>query len=305
MKRVIVTGATGLIGRAVCQALFRRNDEVVIFSRDPRAAQQTIPGAAQYVAWQATETGAWFANVDGADAVIHLAGASIAGQRWTPAYKREILDSRVLSTRGLVNAIAAAKQPPTVLVNASGVDYYGPRDDAPIDESAPPGSGFLSQVCVAWEREALRATEFGVRTSVIRTGIVLDRGDGALAKLLTPFQLFVGGPVLPGTQWWSWIHLADEVGLILLALDHEQAHGAFNGTAPEPLRNAEFSQILGNVLGRPSWIPVPPLALELLLGEMARPLLLEKQRAIPQKALDLGYQFRYPTLEPALRELFG
>jgi uncharacterized protein (TIGR01777 family) len=179
------------------------------------------------------------------DAVVHLAGASIAGRRWTPAYKREILESRTLSTRALVDAMARALQRPSVFVCASGIDYYGPRGDEPVDESAPPGRSFLAQVCVAWEGEACRAADLGVRTVMIRTGIVLDRREGALARLLLPFQLFVGGPILPGTQWWSWIHLDDEVGLILRCIDDERASGPFNGVAPEPQRNRDFSATLG------------------------------------------------------------
>jgi uncharacterized protein (TIGR01777 family) len=240
-------------------------------------------------------------TLESVDAVVHLAGASIAGRRWTPAYKREILESRTLSTRALVDAMARALQRPSVFVCASGIDYYGPRGDEPIDESAPPGRSFLAQVCVAWEGEACRAADLGVRTVMIRTGIVLDRREGALARLLLPFQLFVGGPILPGTQWWSWIHLDDEVGLILRCIDDERASGPFNGVAPEPQRNRDFSATLGRVLGRPSWLPLPGFVLRLILGEMAPALLIERQRAVPAKALALGYQFAYPTLEPALR----
>jgi hypothetical protein len=300
-RRIVITGATGLIGRAICTRLMRRGDQLVIFSRDPQSARTTIPGAAQYVAWRPEETGPWAAAIDSADAVVHLAGASIAGKRWTPEYKREILESREIGTRGIVNAIAAAASPPKVLVSASGVDYYGPRDDTPIDESAPAGTGFLSQVCIAWEQAALRAAPLGVRTSVIRTGIVLDRHEGALAQLILPFSLGLGGPILPGDQWWSWIHLDDLVALYMLALDDVRASGAFNGAAPEPVRNREFAATLGRVLRRPAILPLPLFPLTILLGEMAKPLLVEKQRAIPRKALELGFTFRYPTLEPALR----
>ena len=299
-RSVLVTGATGLIGKALCRRLIARGDRVVVFTRNPTTARTIVPGAAQCVAWDA-KPGEWEATLESVDAVVHLAGASIAGRRWTPAYKREILESRTLSTRALVDAMARALQRPSVFVCASGIDYYGPRGDEPIDESAPPGRSFLAQVCVAWEGEACRAADLGVRTVMIRTGIVLDRREGALARLLLPFQLFVGGPILPGTQWWSWIHLDDEVGLILRCIDDERASGPFNGVAPEPQRNRDFSATLGRVLGRPSWLPLPGFVLRLILGEMAPALLIERQRAVPAKALALGYQFAYPTLEPALR----
>jgi uncharacterized protein (TIGR01777 family) len=304
-RRVIVTGATGMIGRMLCQKLIEREYQVVVFSRNPVAAQRSVPGANGYVAWAPGEPGAWATAIEGAYGVIHLAGASIAGQRWDTAYKQEILGSRVKGTRGIVSAMERARHRPEVLVCSSGVDYYGDTGDTAIDESAAPGRGFISQVCVAWEREAQRAETLGVRTSMMRTGIVLDKHDGALAKLLLPFQLCVGGPVLPGTQWWSWIHLDDVVGMLLLALENPQARGPFNTTAPEPERNRAFSTILGRVLGRPSLLPVPGFALELLLGEMAIPLLIEKQRALPKKALELGYQFAYPRLESALRATLG
>lgn len=299
--RIIVTGATGLIGRLLCRRLIERGDQVVVFSRNPTTAQRRIPGAAEYIAWQPAETGPWAAAVDGADAIIHLAGAPIAGQRWDTAYKREIIDSRVLGTRGIVNAISQATTRPQVLVSASGIDYYGAHGDEKLDESTPPGDGFLSEVCVGWEREALRAETLGVRTCVMRIGLVLDKEEGALGKLLLPFRLCVGGPVLPGTQWWSWIHLDDLLGLLLLALDDERARGAINTTAPEPERNRDFAAALGKALGRPAIFPTPLFAVRLLVGEMAGPLLVEKQRVIPKKALELGYRFRYTQLLPALR----
>ncbi len=304
-KKIIVTGATGMIGRALCRRLIARGDTVTIFSRRPDAARVAIPGAAHYVAWDATSGGAWEATLDDADAVVHLAGASIAGRRWNAAYKREILESRTRSTRTLVTAMARTSHRPRAFVCASGIDYYGPHGDEPVDENTAPGHTFLAQVCVAWEGEARRAEELGIRTTLIRTGIVLDRYEGALARLLLPFQLFVGGPILPGTQWWSWIHLDDETGLLLRLIDDQDAHGPFNAVAPEPQRNREFSATLGRVLGRPSWLPLPGFALQVLLGEMAPALLIERQRVLPSRTLALGYRFAYPTLEPALRAVLA
>jgi uncharacterized protein (TIGR01777 family) len=303
IKRIVVTGATGLIGKAVCKRLVARGDQVVVFSRDPQKARGAVPGAAEYVAWTPAEQGPWAAAVDGADGVIHLAGASIAGKRWDEAYKREIRDSRVLGTRGIVNAIRQAKVKPKVLVSGSAVGYYGPRDDTKLDEAAAPGRDFLASVCVDWEREAARATELGVRTALVRTGIVLDKREGALAQLLLPFSLFAGGPVLPGTQWWPWIHLADEVGIILFALDDDRVSGPINATAPAPETNRAFSAALGRAIGRPSWAPLPGFALRIMLGEMADALLIAGQRVVPVKAQSLGYKFQFTDAEQAMRAI--
>ncbi|ABY35412.1 MAG TPA: TIGR01777 family protein [Chloroflexus aurantiacus] len=305
-KRIIITGATGLIGRRLVAEL--RNDyHLVIFSRDPARARSTLPGAADYVAWQPSEQGPWAAAVDGAWAVVHLAGAPIStgllGKRWTPEYKAEIRDSRVIGTRGIVNAIAAASQRPSVFVCASAVGYYGPyRDNTPLTEDSPPGRDFLAQVCVAWEAEAVRAEEYGVRTVRLRTGLVLDPTSGALPQIMLPFKLMTGGPILPGTQVYPWIHPDDEVGLIRFALENDQVRGPLNAAAPGALSNRDFAAIVGKVLGSPSWLPVPEFSLRIALGEMAD-LVVYGQNAVPRKALDLGYQFRFPTLEPALRDL--
>jgi uncharacterized protein (TIGR01777 family) len=305
-KRIILTGATGLIGAKLFAALKQRGDAVVIFSRSPERAQSALPGAAAYVAWSVAEEGPWMSAVDGADAVIHLAGAPISegltGPRWTRSYKAAIRDSRVIGTRGLVNAIAAAQRRPAVLVSASGVGYYGHRDATPLAEAAPAGNDFVAQVCVAWEQEAARAEEYGVRAAFIRTGLVLDPEAGVLPQIMLPFKLFTGGPVLPGDQYYSWIHPDDLVALYLLALDDERVRGPLNATAPTPETNRAFSATLGKVLGSPAWLPVPEAALRVALGEMAD-LVVTGQRALPAKAQELGYQFRFSSLEAALRDL--
>lgn len=305
-KRIVITGATGLIGTRLFTALRERGYELVIFSRNPIRARAYLPGAAEYVEWSPTEGGPWATAIDGAHAVIHLAGAPISqglfGVRWTPEYKQEILNSRVIGTRGIVNAIAAANRRPAVLVNASAIGYYGYRDDTPLDESSPPGRDFVAEVCVAWEREAVRAEEFGVRTAMIRTGIVLDPERGALAQLLLPFRLRTGGPVMPGTQYYSWIHPNDEIGILLLALEDERVRGLVNATAPNPETNRAFCETLGQVLGSPSWLPVPEFALRIALGEMAD-LVTKGQRVLPKRVLDWGYTFQFPALKPALQDL--
>lgn len=301
-QRVIVTGATGLIGKALCKRLTEQGYAVVVFSRDPAAARQQVPGAAEYVAWTPTESGPWMGAVDGAVAVINLAGASIAGKRWNQAYKQEILNSRVLGTRGLVNAIKDAKIKPQVLINGSAIGYYGFRDDTKLDETAPAGSDFLANVVKAWEAEARKAEALGVRVVLVRTGIVLDKTEGSLPLMMLPFRLFAGGPVLPGNQYFAWVHLADEVGIILLALENAEVRGPINATAPETQTNKEFSTTLGRVMGRPSLFPVPGFALQIVMGEAAQ-LVTTGQRVIPQKAQDLGYQFQFPTSEAALRNV--
>ncbi len=307
-KRIIITGATGLIGRKLVAEL-RDDYQLVIFSRNPDRARALLPGAADYVAWQPAEQGPWAAAIDGAWGVVHLAGAPVAtgllGRRWTPEYKAEIRNSRVIGTRGIVNAMAAAQQRPSVFVCASAVGYYGPyRDSTPLDENSPPGKDFLAQVCVAWEAEAAKAEALGVRTVMLRTGLVLDPDSGALPQLMLPFKLLTGGPILPGTQVYPWIHPADEVGLIRFALENEQVRGPLNASAPKPLSNRDFAAVLGKVLGSPSWLPVPEFSLRIALGEMAD-VVVYGQNALPRKALSLGYQFHFTELEPALRDLLN
>lgn len=324
-QRVIVAGATGVIGRKLVEQLMGKGYQVVVFSRNPDGARSTVPGAAEYVAWTATETGPWASAIDGAHAVINMSGANVFAKRWSGSYKQEILNSRVLATRGLVNAMRAAKQKPAVFISGSAVGYYGFRDDTKLDESAPSGNDFLARVCVAWEAEARRARELGVRTVMVRTGIVLDPGkgglpiklsgagpsrpgfvldtaQGALPLMMLPFRLFTGGPIAPGTQWFPWVHVEDEVGLIMFALENDAVNGPINATAPEPQTNKAFTTVLGRVLGRPSWLPVPGFALRLGLGPVAD-MLTKGQRAVPAKAQQHGYQFKYPTSDVALRDL--
>lgn len=324
-KRVIVTGATGHIGRALTARLREQGYAVVAFSRNPDSARRTLPAAAEYVAWRPEEHGAWAEAVDGAHAVVHLAAASLFERRWSAAYKRAIVESRRLGTRGLVRAMERAAQRPQVFVCVSAVGYYGPRGDDVLDESSPSGNDFLARVCRdAWEHEAEQAEALGVRTALVRSGVViggdgpkglpidlrgaslsrpglvLKTGEGALPLLTLPFHFFAGGPILPGTQWISWIHIDDIVGLLLLALEDERVRGPINATAPEPARNRDVAAAIGRVLGRPSWLPVPGFAVRLLVGEMAD-MVVTGQRVIPKRALELGYRFQHPSLEPALR----
>lgn len=301
--RVTVTGATGLIGRALLPALRARGDEVTALSRDPARAGDLL--GVPVVAWEPMEEPAPPGALAGRDAVVHLAGESIA-QRWSLRARRAIRESRRLGTRNLVEGLGEvpAPQRPSVLVSGSAVGYYGPRGEEPVDEEAPPGGDFLAAVCLAWEQEAHRAQEQGLRVVRLRTGVVLDPAGGALQRMLPPFRLGLGGPIGSGRQYVSWIHPRDLVALILLALDRPELRGALNGTAPEPVTNRELARGLGRVLHRPALTPVPGLALRGLYGQMAT-MLTSGVRALPARALVLGFSFEHPELDGALADLLG
>jgi len=287
--RVLVTGGTGFIGQAVCHALRGAAHTVTIVSRDPAHAAGTAVG------WNAVGQA-----VAAADALVNLAGEPIAAGRWGPVRKEAILQSRVNATRALVDAAGAAAQRPGVLVSASAVGYYGARDDEVLDETAGPGTGFLAEVCQAWEREASRAEALGLRVVRLRIGMVLAGDGGALARMLPPFRAFVGGRLGNGRQWMSWIHRGDLTGLVVEALANEGYRGAVNATAPQPVRNREFVAALGRVLVRPAAFPVPGVVLRVAFGEMAD-MLLTGQRVLPRAAERLGYRWQYPEVLGALR----
>ncbi len=300
--RVTVTGASGLIGKALVAELHQQGAEITVLSRDPSRAQ--TPDGVQAMRWDPMSEPAPQAALSGADAVVHLAGENVA-QRWSERAKRAIRDSRVVGTRNLLAGLEAIDrsevgQRPRTLISGSAVGYYGPRGEEPLDEDAPPGSDFLSETCVAWEAEAQKAAVLGMRVVLVRTGVVLNRDGGALKKMLPSFQLGVGGPVAGGEQYMSWIHREDLVGMIRAALDDERWSGPINATAPEPVTNREFSHALGRALHRPSLLPVPGFALGLLYGEMAE-IVTTGARVMPAKPLVLGYDFRHPELDEALR----
>ncbi len=303
--RVTVTGATGLIGRRVVAALLERGDTVTVLSRNPKRALETLgtPGPSGLAAmrWDPNGEPAPPQALAEADAVVHLAGENVA-QRWSESAKRAIRESRVLGTRNLVLGIEAVAQTerPKVLVSGSAIGYYGAHGDEPIDEDSPPGEDFLAQTCAQWEAEAQAAARLGVRVAKIRTGVVLDSEGGALGKMLPAFKLGVGGPVASGRQYISWIHTDDVLGILLTAIDDERWQGAINATAPAPQRNRDFSKALGRALHRPSLLPVPGIALRLMYGDMAQ-VVTEGARVLPAKALVLGYEFRHPHLDEALR----
>ena len=306
--RVTVTGASGLIGSGLIAALRARGEEVTVLSRDPDRVSSRLPAGVQAQRWEPLSEPAPTVALQGRHAVVHLAGEPVA-QRWSERTRQAIRDSRILGTRNLVAGLSALAPDacPRVLVSSSAIGYYGTTHGAePIDEEAPPGDDFLAQVCAAWEAEsrAAEAADLGVRTVQVRTGVVLDRAGGALAKMLPAFRLGIGGPVAGGRQYVAWIHRDDVLGMMLAALADERFTGPINASAPEPVTNREFSHALGRALHRPAFMPVPGAALRVLYGDMAE-IVTTGVRAVPARALVLGYEFAHPRLDEALRAALG
>lgn len=300
LLRPLVTGATGFVGRR----LMRRLERPVVLSRSSDRARQTLSEVLfDAYDWNATDRPPPLAAFDKVGVVYHLAGESIADGRWTPEKKRRLRDSRIVGTRHLVEALAQlpAERRPRVLVSASAVGYYGSRGDELLDESSPPGNDFLAEICVGWEEEALRAAALGMRVVVVRIGVVLGRGGGALQKMLFPFRMGAGSPLGTGRQWMPWIHLDDLVSLFLFAGERSDIQGPVNGVAPHPVTNREFTKTLAKAVGMPAFLPPVPVAvLKAMLGDMAE-ILVVSQRAVPRVAQEHGFRFEYPTLLPALR----
>ncbi|MDQ3068586.1 MAG: TIGR01777 family oxidoreductase [Acidobacteriota bacterium] len=298
--RIVVAGGTGFLGSALTSALDRAGHEVVVLTR---SAGTDAPGRARSVVWKpdGAASGGWTREIDGAHAVINLAGAPLPDKRWTPARKQILTDSRVLPTRSLVAAIAAAAQKPHTLLNASGIGYYADSDRS-VDETAPPGDGFLQRLCVQWESEARRSDASGTRVVLLRSGVVMSREGGALPQLLTPFRFGAGGPLGNGNQWWAWIHRDDWVRMVMWALETEGVRGGLNVCTPEPAEQKAIARAIGRELHRPSFVPAPAIALRLLLGEMADGMLLASQRAVPRVAIDGGFAWTYPDLGAAISD---
>jgi uncharacterized protein (TIGR01777 family) len=305
VERIVVTGGTGYVGRVLVPRLAARGAEVAVLSRGPKLPPElaAVPGV-RVVTWDAATEGDWVKELSGARAVIHLAGEQAVGKRYTEAYKRRILDSRVKTGELLVRAIGQVDAPPAVLLSASGIDYYASDTggaDTPVDETAPPGTEFLSEVCVAWEAAVAGATAHGARVAFLRCGAVLGRGGGALATMVLPFKMFVGGSLGTGRQYFSWIHLTDAVRAFEHALDDTSLSGPVNVVASNPVRWDDLARALGAALHRPSFFPVPSFALKALFGDGAAPILTGR-RAVPAKLDRAGFSFRYPTIEQALAE---
>jgi uncharacterized protein (TIGR01777 family) len=298
---ILITGATGFVGRRLCEMLHQAGHTVRALSRDSVAAKQRVPLLKEVFPWNPLQELPPLQAFEGCDAVINLAGESIAG-RWTAPKKQLIRDSRVLGTKNLVNALAQLSSRPKVLISASAIGYYGDRGEETLTEDAAPGSDFLAQVCRDWENEALKAESLGMRVVRLRIGLVLGRGGGTLQALLPLFRVGLGGPLGSGRQWWSWIHRDDLCRLIVQILANENVSGPINATAPQPVRQKEFAQVLGRVLRRPAFLPTPAFALKIALGEFADGIL-ASQRVLPRRAQEMGYRFQFEELEGALREI--
>jgi uncharacterized protein len=302
--RVAVTGATGTIGSALVRELVTRGDHVVALSRDPASARERLGEGVDAVAWEKPGSEVAPAHaLSGCDGVVHLLGEPV-DQRWSDEAKRAIRDSRVNGTRYLVAGLRDADPRPRVLVSQSATGYYGPRGDEPVDEGEPAGDDFLARVVVDWEAEARAAEALGLRVAMMRTGVVLSESGGALGKMMTPFKLGVGGPVAGGKQYVPWVHIDDVVGALICALEDERLEGPFNLTAPEPATNKELSKSLGRALRRPAIAPVPGFAVKLLYGEMSS-IVTTGARVVPSRLAELGYRFRRPDLDDALRAATG
>ncbi|PZV09935.1 MAG: TIGR01777 family protein [Leptolyngbya sp.] len=304
--KVAVTGATGFVGSRLVERLQAEGHQVLVLARNPeRAARMfstaTFP-AVEVAAYTPLEAGEWQQRLSGCDGVVNLAGEPIS-ERWTATHKHSIVESRQVGTQKLVEAIAQVNPKPQVLVSASAIGFYGTSETAAFDETSAAGNDFLAEVCKLWEAEAQKVKEAGVRLVILRLGVVLGMG-GAIAKMLTPFKLFAGGPIGTGKQWFSWIHREDVVNLIVQALTQPSMEGVFNATAPNPVRMAEFCNTLGQVMNRPSWLPVPAFAIEALLGDGAI-VVLEGQQVLPQRTQTTGFQYHYPALQPALEEVLA
>jgi uncharacterized protein (TIGR01777 family) len=299
--KVLVTGASGMIGSALCDALLTRGDSVVGLTRDPRRARSTNPSVVWH-AWQANLERPPAEAFEGVDGVVNLIGERI-DQRWSDEAKRRIVESRRIATHNLVQGIAGLENRPKALVSQAAIGYYGDRGEAIVDESAAPGSGFDAEVVQEWEKAAHEVENSGVRLVVVRTGHVLDPRGGMLERMLPPFKLGVGGPLAGGDQYMSWIHIDDEVGILLWALDNDKVTGTVNATAPNPVTNRELSKALGRALGRPAVVPVPGLTLDLMFGREFGAVLRGGQRVMPRRALDLGYRFRFTQIDAALDDL--
>jgi uncharacterized protein len=309
--RIVIAGGTGFLGSPLAEVYAEEGHDVRVLTRGLAPGESRhepgtgVPGITS-VGWNPDgQSGPWAAVIDGADAIINLAGESIAGKRWSPQRKAALRDSRLLPTRSLVAAIGAAAAPPPVLISASGVGYYGPSRDEIRTEDSPPGNDFMAQMAVDWEAEARRAEAPRTRVVLLRTGVVLERSGGALKEMIRPFKFFVGGPMGSGRQYMPWIHRIDWIELVRWIVETPEVTGPVNASAPEPVTNRRFARALGRALRRPGFIPAPGFALKLLVGEMATPLLLQGQRAIPAKAQALGFHFRYPTIDQAFRGIFG
>lgn len=302
--KIVLAGCSGFIGQALTARLLALGHEVVILTRAARRVTMPSHARCSLQIWDAKTVGPWADTVAGAAAVINLAGESVAARRWSPAQKARIISSRVDATRALVEALGSASSPPRVLINASATGYYGDVPEGEVDEDHPSGQGFLAETCRRWEAEASLAAKGGARVVMLRSGVVLDLGGGALAKMWWPFRLGLGGRLGTGLQWFSWIQREDAVAAIVFVLANQGISGPVNLTAPEPVTNEEFSRELGQVLKRPTFMAVPAVVLKIAMGEVSQ-MLLTGHKVVPKKLLSAGFTFRYPDIKAALAAIFS
>jgi uncharacterized protein len=300
-KRIVITGATGLVGSDICRKLYKKGDNITVFTRNVNKGKSILPFLNNFVEWDYNKPEKWRRELEGKDVIIHLAGANLFDKRWNNDYKRKIMDSRIVSTKNLIKSIGLLKSKPKLFISSSAVGYYGSKGNEELTEESEPGTDFLASVCKTWEAESKEVEKYGIRRINIRMGIVLSTKEGALKKMLLPFRLFAGGTLGNGDQWFPWIHIDDIVRIYLFAIENEIS-GSINGVSPNPVRMKEFASTLGNVLNRPSFFSVPELLLKIMVGEGAESIL-SSLRVIPQKLIKSSYNFKYKNLEMALTSL--
>lgn len=300
-KRIVITGATGLVGSDICRKLYKKGDNITVFTRNVNKGKSILPFLNNFVEWDYNIPEKWRRELEGKDVIIHLAGANLFDKRWNNDYKRKIMNSRIVSTKNLINSISLLKSKPKLFISSSAVGYYGNKGNEELTEESEPGTDFLASVCKAWEAESKEVEKFGIRRVNIRMGIVLSTKEGALKKMLLPFRLFAGGTLGNGDQWFPWIHIDDIVRIFLFAIENEIS-GAINGVSPNPVRMREFASTLGKVINRPSFFSVPGFLLKIMVGEGAESIL-SSLRVIPQKLINSSYKFKYENLETALASL--
>lgn len=302
--KMVLAGGTGFIGRHLCRTMLDEGHSLIVLSRHPERKPSPPNSRTRTVKWEGREDGSWADSCEGAEVVMNLSGAPIADKRWTPARKRELVNSRVFTTRSLLASIAKWKTKPHTFITASGVGFYGDRGFENLNEASPSGKGFLAELCQSWEAAAKEGEALGMRVLSVRFGMVLGLDGGALPKMMVPFRFFLGGPIAPGSQFVSWIHVTDLSRLILWLINNQSMSGPINGVAPDPVSMREFCRILGKAMNRPSYFPVPEFVLRMALGELAG-MLTTGQRVYPERALEGGFAFSYPTLPDALQAIFS
>jgi uncharacterized protein (TIGR01777 family) len=303
--RVLISGASGFIGKHLCKALSGAGHDIVVLTRNVENARKVLGPGVECIQWDGQTKSGWEAHLEGSGAVVNLAGENLAKSPWTERYKERILNSRIDAGNAINEVIRKVKQKPRVLLQASATGYYGSRESEELNESSAAGSGFLAGVVQQWEDSVKELEKENVRVVYLRSGVVLGRGEGMINKMTLPFKMFAGGPVGSGKQWISWIHIADVINIIRFLMEREDLNGVFNLTAPNPVQMKEFSTRFGKALNRPSWLPVPELAVKLIFGQMGEETVLGSQKVYPNRLMEAGYTFQFPELTSALEELFS